>query len=110
MNAVKQDVEKLVQKELESANRRFPMFHSDYEGAAVIFEKIEMSKYDFEHVERYFNFLWSKVKTSGRYGNCIKNIIFNAYNLAYEAIQIAALAQKFIDSQKEGEKRVRINL
>ena len=41
MNAVKEDVEKLVQKELESANQRFPMFHSDHEGAAVIFEEIQ---------------------------------------------------------------------
>lgn len=41
MNAVESDVEKLVQKELESANRRFPMFRSDHEGAAVIFEEIQ---------------------------------------------------------------------
>ena len=41
MNAIKEDVEKLVQKELESANQRFPMFHSDHEGAAVIYEEIE---------------------------------------------------------------------
>lgn len=41
MNAVESDVEKLVQKELEYANRRFPMFRSDHEGAAVIFEEIE---------------------------------------------------------------------
>ena len=40
MNAVKQDVEKLVQKELESANRRFPMFRSDHEGAAVILRRL----------------------------------------------------------------------
>ena len=44
MNAVKQDVEKLVQKELEPANQRFPMFRSDHEGAAVIFEEIEECK------------------------------------------------------------------
>ena len=41
MNAVKQDVEKLVQKELESANQKFPVFHSDYEGAAVIFRELD---------------------------------------------------------------------
>ena len=44
MNTIKSDVEKLVQKELESANQRFPMFRSDHEGAAVIFEEIEETK------------------------------------------------------------------
>ena len=40
MNAEKSDVEKLVQKELESANQKFPMFRSDHEGAAVIYEEV----------------------------------------------------------------------
>jgi hypothetical protein len=32
MNAVSEDVEKLVEKELEAANERFPQFHSPHEG------------------------------------------------------------------------------
>ena len=51
MNAVESDVEKLVQKELESANRRFPMFRSDHEGAAVVFEEIEECKQEIENLE-----------------------------------------------------------
>ena len=38
MNAVSEDVEKLVEKELESANERFPQFHSPHEGWAVLRE------------------------------------------------------------------------
>ena len=41
MKEIRSDVEKLVQKELESANQRFPMFRSDHEGYAVIKEEIE---------------------------------------------------------------------
>ena len=41
MNTIKSDVENLVQKELESANQRFPMFRSDHEGAAVIYEEMQ---------------------------------------------------------------------
>ena len=106
MNAVKSDVEKLVQKELESANQRFPMFRSDHEGAAVIFEEIEETESEMRAVNRHFASTWYSVKQNERiktysYINKLKN---SAVNLACEAIQVAAMAQKFIDSQKEREK------
>ena len=106
MNAVKADVEKLVQKELESANQKFPVFHSDYEGAAVIYEEIEEAESEMRGVNRHFSGAWYSVKINERsrsyqYMNKIKN---RAVNLACEAIQVAAMAQKFIDSQKEREK------
>ena len=106
MNAVKQDVEKLVQKELESANQRFPMFRSDHEGAAVIYEEIEEAESEMRAVNRHFVSTWYLVKQNERikaysYINKLKN---SAVNLTCEAIQVAAMAQKFIDSQKEREK------
>ena len=102
MNAVKEDVEKLVQKELVSANQRFPMFRSYHEGAAVIFEEIEEAENEMSGVNRHFASTWYSVKQDERikaysYINKLKN---GAVNLACEAIQIAAMAQKFIDSQK----------
>ena len=106
MKALKSDVEKLVQKELESANQRFPMFRSDHEGAAVIYEEIEEAESEMRGVNRHFASAWYSVKNNERikaysYINKLKN---SAVNLACEAIQIAAMAQKFIDSQKEREK------
>ena len=41
MNAVKKDVEKLVVKELNSANEQFPLFASLHEGYAVMLEEKE---------------------------------------------------------------------
>lgn len=41
MNAVSEDVKLLVEKELESANERFPQFHSEHEGWAVMQEEAE---------------------------------------------------------------------
>ena len=107
MNAVKADVEKLVQKELESANQRFPMFRSDHEGAAMIFEEIEESENELECAKDRFQELWNSVKCnlSSEWIAEINVVIMNrAINLACEAIQVAAMAQKFIDSQKEREK------
>ena len=105
MKEIRSDVEKLVQKELESANQRFPMFRSDHEGAAVIYEEIEEAESEMRGVNRHFAGAWYSVKTNERsrsyqYINKIKN---RAVNLACEAIQVAAMAQKFIDSQKARE-------
>ena len=104
MNAVKSDVEKLVQKELESANRRFPMFRSDHEGAAVIFEEIEESKANQLNVELVFSHLWKGIKKDRTDMNLMNGLKREAINLACEAIQVAAMAQKFINSQKVREK------
>ena len=107
MNAVKEDVEKLIKKELESANQRFPMFRSDHEGAAVIFEEIQEAEYELECAKDRVQELWRSVKNdlSAEWIAEVGVVITNrAINLACEAIQVAAMAQKFIDSQKERER------
>lgn len=103
MNAVKEDVEKLVQKELESANQRFPMFRSDHEGAAVILEEIEEAEHELNEVRFEFKEMWRSVKLNiGGIPFC-EAVLKRSLNLACEAIQVAAMAQKFMDSQKERE-------
>ena len=105
MNAVKSDVEKLVQKELESANQRFPMFRSDHEGAAVILEEIEETHSEMLDMELNYKSLWQTIKENFINTASYAELIFDdAINLACEAIQVASMAQKFIDSQKEREK------
>ena len=105
MNAVESDVEKLVQKELESANQKFPMFRSDHEGAAVIFEEIEKANEECFRIKGQFEVLWDYVKNDEKFSSKLAIRISNcALNLACEAIQVAAMAQKFIDSQKVREK------
>ena len=105
MNTVKLDVEKLVQKELESANRKFPMLRSDLEGAAVIFEESEEAHSEMLDMEFNYKSLWQTIKENFINTASYAELIFDdAINLACEAIQVAAMAQKFIDSQKEREK------
>lgn len=100
MNAVKQEVENLVQKELESANQRFPMFRSDHEGAAVIFEEIEEAESEMKSIKQVFEELWYTVKSNESNGPWVSIVRAYSINLACEAIQVAAMAQKFINSQK----------
>ena len=105
MSTIKSDVEKLVQKELEFANQRFPMFRSDHEGAAVIYEEMQECEQEIENLEIQFEVLWSYVKDDNKMSVITsERLKLTAANLACEAIQVAAMAQKFMDSQKEREK------
>lgn len=102
MDAVKQDVELLVLKELESANKRFPMFRSDHEGYAVLKEELEEAETDLMNIKDVLSVLWRYIKRNvevpkKRQAELVKMC---AIELAVEAIQVAAMAQKFIDSHK----------
>ena len=106
MDAVKEDVELLVQKELESANKRFPMFHSDHEGYAVLKEEVEEAETNMTDTKDALSVLWRFIKRNvevpkKRQAELVK---ICAIELAVEAIQVAAMAQKFIDSRREENK------
>jgi len=67
----------LIEKELERANTKFPPFHSTWEGAAILRE---------EHDE-----LWEEIRTQ-KNGDTINS------NMIGEAVQVAAMAIKFLES------------
>jgi len=87
----------LVNKELESANKQFPLFHSEHEGYAVILEEVEEVKEQVENVDKVMNMMWQHIKL-----NCLEprsSVITSklkkaALDLATEALQVAAMAQK----------------
>lgn len=104
MNAVHDDVVKLVGKELESANKKFPLFRSAHEGCAVILEEFEEAREEIDSVESVFKTLW-KLTRASEFGepvteNLVKQLSQKAVDLACEAIQVAAMAKKFQESMK----------
>ncbi|RDU23411.1 hypothetical protein [Anaerosacchariphilus polymeriproducens] len=106
MNAVKADVEKLVKKELESANKQFPLFASNHEGYAVIKEEVEECESEYKNIEYVLDDLWYRIKANDNFETMeylVKQIKKSAINLAIEAIQAAAMCDKFIMSQKKRE-------
>lgn len=107
MNAVKEDIENLVKKELKSANERFPLFASNHEGYSVIKEEVDESNEEINLINESLELAWGYIKTNGGYTttNAIKLLKTNAINLACEAIQVAAVAQKFIDSAESREDK-----
>lgn len=98
MNAVKKDIIALIPKELESANKIFPLFQSPHEGYAVLLEEMEELKDSRIDAEVNLDNLWENIKLNGDMQsmfvtlNCIK---LNAIEAACEAIQVAAMCDKF---------------
>jgi hypothetical protein len=103
MNAVCEDVEKLVGKELASANERFPQFHSPHEGWAVLREKYDELEEEVHQLDGEINcYLWGSVKRNTTADN-VEAIRLRAIAAACEAIQVAAMARKYLDMLEREE-------
>lgn len=99
MNAVKNDIETLVQKELKSANEHFPPFNSAHEGYAVLLEEIEELKENVSEIKQNVHAIWQVIRQNDvceeRMDPLINRIEISAVNAAVEAIQVAAMCEKF---------------
>lgn len=106
MDAVKKDVEALIQKELEAANKKFPIFHSAHEGYAVLLEEAEELEGDSASVKYDMLCLWSNVKRNNAEAALatVSHTYERAVNAAVEAIQTAAMCKKFKASLEACEK------
>jgi hypothetical protein len=109
MNAVEKDIELLVEKELKSANEKFPMFASAHEGYAVLLEEVEEAELELVSCKNCLDALWYEVKSNNK--DLKKSATLRlkqlAQNLSCEAIQVAAMAQKFIDSSEDKEQQIK---
>lgn len=96
-NVVTEELIKLIDKELEAANKKFGLNHSNHESFAVLREEIDEAEERIAEVEHRAAELWQGIKkndsdeaTRKRY----TGIWASATQLAIEAIQIAAMARK----------------
>ncbi len=94
-------VEKVVSRELNIANKKFPLFASDHEGWAVMYEEFVEAKEELFSVSMIIDDMRKLVFDDKDATQKADKIAQIAINLACEAIQLAAMARKFIDSQEE---------
>lgn len=93
-------IEKLAEMEKQDANRKFPLFHSMHEGYAVLLEEVEEAREALTRTEISLSALWAHIRdnNAGRALEFAGRVREHALDLAVEAVQVAAMAQKFIDS------------
>lgn len=97
MNAVENEVRELIEKELAAANERFPQFRSAHEGYAVLLEEVDEANDEMQQLHGHMEVLWLRIKQNLRMLDNTERIYDSAVYLACEAIQIAAMARKFMD-------------
>lgn len=106
MKELLSDVEKLADNELLRANAKFPQFNSAHEGYAVILEEVDEHEDDAREIQRWIAVMWPWIKKNDlqQVKPCVENLRKCALHAAAEAIQIAAMAQKFMDREDNCEK------
>lgn len=105
MNAVEKQVRELVGVELAAANKRFPQFRSAHEGIAVIWEEVQEVEEEVKEMAEHAEELWMWIRGNIRTKTKTEILYKTAIKAACEAIQVAAMAQKFLDMlavQKKG--------
>lgn len=105
MNVINDDIKAAIQKELQGANERFPLFASLHEAYAVISEESDEALDDMKHFSDMFMLFWRAVKQNNdRVAiDCITRAKHAAENLAIEACQVAAMCEKAIQSNEAKE-------
>ena len=103
------DLRVMAREELESANHEFPPFASDHEGYAVILEKFEEMNEEVTAAEKILGRIWRKVKvdTAGDTKNMLIAAKGAFLQAAAEAVQAAAMCDKFMRSQEQRSKHAK---
>lgn len=106
MKELIESVESLAQEELTRSYEKFPAFNSPHEGWAVIFEECNEHAEDAGEIDGLMQAFWDHVKSNNIEAQKVNafQVKEAAIHAAGEAIQVAAMAQKFIESEKIGGK------
>lgn len=101
MNAVENQVKELVFVELESANRQFPQFHSQHEGWEVMLEEYKELEDEYQKISSEMEEMISSIRMNDNCDNeCARVILRHAVFAACESIQVAAMAQKYLNMEE----------
>ena len=106
MENLKLQIKELAGEELERANKKFSLFHSDHEGLGVLEEELFEVDCEWKRVRDSFEDFSLDVFTDDEFGKIIsiQNIKDYAINACGEIIQVIAMCNKFIDSRNERDE------
>ena len=105
VHRIDKHIERLVYLELKESKRIFEeYFNSPHEGYAIIAEEYEEAEHELRKVKDKLDALWDDTKEDNidiDYVINVSKMLTNAMSLASEAIQIAAMAKKLVESVDE---------
>jgi FMN phosphatase YigB (HAD superfamily) len=104
MKQVLEAVEKLSVEELARANESFPQFHSAHEGYAMLLEEVEELNAEMVQVNEGVKIVWVFIKGNFPQAEQLKRLKEVALHAAAEAIQVAAMCQKFAAIESSNPK------
>lgn len=99
-------VDYLIENELDMAQEEHgEVFASMHEGESVLREEIEEAIDEVNAISREASRMWRFIKEDDAEPamRCAEEIASHAERLACEAIQVAAMALKFVDTVEEGD-------
>ena len=97
MATLRYEVDQIVPRELERANKKFPQFHSDHEGWAVILEEVTEAEVEMKTIRGKIDGMFDLVRNNVDAKWVAEKMEYAAINLACEAIQVAAMCRKFLN-------------
>lgn len=102
MKEIRIGIERLADSELQRATQEYHLFASDHEAESVIREEIEESAEDIEQIEEQYYELWNAVRADDEEAayEAANRIKHYAVYAAAELVQVAAMADKLVVSQK----------
>lgn len=95
MDVITNDIDELMVKELNAANRKYHLFHTSHEGYAYIKEEIEETMDAMNELLETFAAAWDKIKQNQPAFGEIRQVRNLAKKVAIEAVQTSAMCEKF---------------
>ena len=100
MEELLNEVEQAAKSELVRANKKNPLFNSLHQAYGVLAEEIDEARESFKYTEEAFDkfFMCMRKDHYGSARDYLEDVWAGATDCAAEMIQVAAMAQKAIDS------------
>ena len=91
-------IHKLIEEELAEANKKHPLFTDLHHAYGVIKEETEELHEELVACEGLLSDMWHRIREDMGAEDILRQIKAHAIYAAQEAIQVAAMAQKALDS------------
>lgn len=91
-------IHNLIEEELAEANKQHPLFADAHHAYAVIKEEVEELHEEVVACEGLLGDMWHRIREDMGAEDILRQLKGHAIYAAQEAIQVAAMAQKALDS------------